>query len=185
ASSRAGTVFNHPCLASMIARRRGLFPARLPRRAAASSSFSFAEILGGLLFRHLSSRWVRMARCSCPGARLHRLLVTCGGFRIFLFCCSLLLLQSHCQSFAPSQFFRGKHRPTAILRTAIAWGFFFVAVIKTVVIAKLFAGYNVADGHDPDTLVNFLSLAIRIAGVVDKHSDAVAIDYFGAVANTE
>lgn len=89
------------------------------------------------------------------------------------------------QSLAASQFFCGIHGATAILRAAVAWGLFFAAVVEAVVVAKFLAGGNVADGHNPDSVIGFLGLAIGIAGMVDEHGDAVTIDYFGAIANTE
>ena len=89
------------------------------------------------------------------------------------------------QSFAASQLFRGIHGPPTIFRAAIAWGLFFIAVVQAVVVAKLLAGCDIADGHDPHPAIDFLGLTIRIARVIDKHGDAVAINHFGAVADTE
>ena len=89
------------------------------------------------------------------------------------------------QTLPASELFRGIHGAATILRTAIAWGLFVVAVVQAIVVAKLFAGCDVADGHDPHAVIDFLGFAIRIAGVVDKHGDAVAIDHLGAVADSE
>ncbi len=85
--------------------------------------------------------------------------------------------------FAARQFFRGKHCAAALLRSTGARALVIVAIVKAIVVAKLFSRSNVPDRRDPNAPVNLLSLAVRVAGVVDEHGGSVSIDDLRAVPN--
>lgn len=60
-----------------------------------------------------------------------------------------------------------------------------VAIVQVVVVAELFTGSDVADRHDPDPAILFFCLAVRVAGVVEKHRRAMPIDDGCAVTNAK
>ena len=77
------------------------------------------------------------------------------------------------------------HRLAAIGGAAVAAGFVLIAVVQVVVIGQLFACGDVANRRNPYPAANLFGFAIGIAGVVDEHRGAVAVDDLFAVAQAE
>lgn len=77
---------------------------------------------------------------------------------------------------AARKFFRRIHTSAALFRTAGA-GRVAITFIQKIVVGQLFSGGNVARADDPHAAVNVLfGFAIRIAGMVDKGRESVAVD---------
>ena len=60
-----------------------------------------------------------------------------------------------------------------------------VSVIKVVVVGEFLACGNVADGSNENPAIDFIRLAIGIAGMINKGRDAIAINHPLAIGETE
>ena len=60
-----------------------------------------------------------------------------------------------------------------------------VSVIKVVIVGEFLACGNVANSADKNPPINFIGLAVWIAGVIDEGGDAVSVNYPFAVRESE
>src|SRR5580692_9051092 len=79
---------------------------------------------------------------------------------------------------------RRVHASPAALAAAVT-GSIVLAVVEPVIVGEFFAGSDVANAGDEDAVSVLIGLAIGIAGVIDEHRHAVAVDYNFAIADTE
>src|SRR5579884_864927 len=71
----------------------------------------------------------------------------------------------------------GEHGAAAALQAAVAGRHLVgIAVEKVVVVGKLLAGLDVAQGENPYAIVNLVGLAVGIAGMVHKGRNAKAVN---------
>src|SRR5580698_11532174 len=81
------------------------------------------------------------------------------------------------RSLAFLYFLDGVHRLPAACRAAVAPRFIILTVIQVIFVSQLFAGSNVAQRFDPYASISLVRLTVRIAGMVDEHGRAMAIDH--------
>ena len=77
------------------------------------------------------------------------------------------------------------HGSAATNRSAVAIRVGLVAVVQVVVVRKFFVCGNIANCPDPDPAPDLVSFAVGIAGVIDEHCGAVAIDHNFAVTQSK
>lgn len=101
----------------------------------------------------------------------------CGDLALSLPCHPLLL------SF---YFLFRKHRLSALLRAAVAGGILVViGVVQVVLVDQFLTWLDIAYGFDEDAVAHGHGFAIRIAGVVEEHRRAEAVDDFRIAVNAE
>jgi len=79
---------------------------------------------------------------------------------------------------------RGVHAAPAFWHAAIARSIVF-AIKQAVVVGQLFAGLDIAQSNNPNVSRNDVGFAVGLTGMVDKRSNAVAIDHVLAAVETE
>jgi len=60
-----------------------------------------------------------------------------------------------------------------------------ISVVEVVVVGEFLARRNVADGSNENPAIDFIRLAIRIAGMVDESRDAIAVNHPLAIGQTK
>jgi hypothetical protein len=79
--------------------------------------------------------------------------------------------------FLTRDFLFREHSLSAALQPAIARRLLvYVAIEEVVVIGELFSGFNVAQGHDPDSVVDLIGFAIWITRMIHKSGHAEAVN---------
>src|ERR1700677_5175663 len=95
------------------------------------------------------------------------------------------------QGFAPSgsvsscDLFRRIHCLAAVGGSAVAAGFVVVAVVQVVIVGQLFTRGDVAQRHYPHPAVQFIRLAIWVAGMIDVHRHPMAATHLRSAPDTE
>jgi len=80
----------------------------------------------------------------------------------------------------------GKHSAAALGSAAIAVaGIFEVGVVEVVLVDKFFAGGDVAGCDDVDMAAEVFGFAVGVAGVIEEHACAEAVDDLVALADAE
>jgi hypothetical protein len=88
--------------------------------------------------------------------------------------------------FLARDFLFREHRSPAIFQAAIAGCFLaYIAIKEVVVIGELFSGFNVAEGHNPNAVVDLIGLAVWITCMVHERGHAKAVNNCVAVVHGE
>ena len=86
---------------------------------------------------------------------------------------------------AAGEFAVAEHGAAALDGAAVAVGGGVVGVVEVVLVGELFAGGDVAEGDDEDAAVFIFGLAVGVAGVVDEHGGAEAVDDGAVLSGAE
>lgn len=81
------------------------------------------------------------------------------------------------------QFIERKHGSAATYRSTIARCILFIAIKQAIIVGNFFARGDIANRAYPNVPINFIRLAVRIAGMIDKHRHAVSVDDLGSIAD--